>query len=311
MPINLVRRGGNILRKLPVQGAFARPIRVVTPQNQVRRISFVARQSRPTSITHSVPQSSFIVGNLVRGYAEKGRPKGSTAGKPKKKKQPKKAAKRPGRKKGPMTEEQKEKKKAAAFRKHLRELKENSLKLPKGLPVSSWVVAVTTKSAQVDNEGLTRPEAFKKAIELARSISAEENQRYVDIATANRAANKAAYEAWVQSHTPLQILEANKARRRLGRIKDSKKVTLIKDDRLVKKPLSPFIIFYQEQRDTSRSDVANLTQAAAHEWKNLSESAKEKYREVAKADRQRYEREYLEVYGKPAPEQSQQAEDEE
>ena len=61
----------------------------------------------------------------------------------------------------------------------------------------------------------------------------------------------------------------------MGRIKDSKKVTLIKDDRLVKKPLSPFIIFYQEQRDTSRSDVANLTQAAAHEWKNLSESAKE------------------------------------
>lgn len=176
MPINIVRRGGNILRKLPVQGAFARSTRVITPQNQVRRISFVARQTRPTSITRSVPQSSFIVGNLVRGYADsKGRPKGSTAGKPKKKKQPKKA-KRPGRKKGPMTEEQKEKKKAAAYRKHLRELKETSLKLPKGLPVSAWVVAVTTKSQQVDKEGITRPEVFKKAIELARSISAEENQ---------------------------------------------------------------------------------------------------------------------------------------
>lgn len=44
---------------------------------------------------------------------------------------------------------------------------------------------------------------------------------------------------------------------------------------MVKKPLSPFIIFYQEQRDKSRNDVANLTQAAANEWKSLSESAKE------------------------------------
>ncbi|KAL4935206.1 hypothetical protein BDV06DRAFT_133566 [Aspergillus oleicola] len=316
MPLKLVQRGAGIIRNLPINGSFARPVRLVSSQHNARRITFVARRAQPTSV---LPRSSSIIANLVRSYTTKSEStsksgskstKAKTTTKKPAKKPAKKAAKKPvkktegakrGRGKGPKTEKQKERQKIRERAQNLRELKETALTLPKALPSSAWVIAVTKKTAEVDKDLQPRGEVFKRATQLAQQISAEERQRYVDQANSNKAANQAAYESWVQSHTPQQIYEANKARRQLAKLKGGKKVTLIKDDRLVKRPTSAWIYFYTENRDPNVSKVADSSKAVASEWRSLSESQKAKYYDMSGKDLERYEREHLEVYGVAAP----------
>lgn len=91
----------------------------------------------------------------------------------------------------------------------------------------------------------------------------------------NRATNEAAYEAWVKSHTPLQIKEANSARKALSR-DGKKKLPQIKDDRQVKRPTVAFLQFTKERG--SRGDfksMAEIQAEAGKEWKQMSESEKE------------------------------------
>ncbi|KAL4969077.1 HMG-box domain-containing protein [Aspergillus stella-maris] len=314
MPLKLVQRGGGILRNLPLNGSFARPIRVISSQHNVRRIAFVARRTQSAAV---LPRSSSIIANLVRSYATTGESTGKTkttntksttktAGKKPAKKAAKKPAKKTegakrGRGKGPKTEKQKEREKIRQRAQYLRELKETALVAPKALPSSAWVIAVTKKTAEVPKDLQPRGEVFKRATQLAQEISAEERQRYVDQANANKAANQAAYEAWVQSHTPHQIYEANKARRQLSRIKGGKKVTLIKDDRLVKRPTSAWIYYFMEKRDSNAVTVAEESKAVASEWRSLSDLQKAKYYDMSQKDLLRYEREHLEIYGVAAP----------
>ncbi|KAL4796415.1 hypothetical protein BDV19DRAFT_360941 [Aspergillus venezuelensis] len=306
MPLKLVQRGGGILRNLPLNGSLARPVRVFSSQHNVRRIAFVARRTQPAAV---LPCSSSIIANLVRSYATKGESTGKTKT-TKTKSTTKKAAKKPakktegakrGRGKGPKTEKQKEREKIRQRAQYLRELKETALVAPKALPSSAWVIAVTKKTAEVPKDLQPRGEVFKRATQLAQEISAEERQRYVDQANANKAANQAAYERWVQSHTPHQIYEANRARRQLSKIKGGKKVTLIKDDRLVKRPTSAWIYYFMEKRDSNAATVAEESKAVASEWRSLSDSQKAKYYDMSQKDLLRYEREHLEIYGVAAP----------
>ncbi|KAL4930175.1 uncharacterized protein BDV17DRAFT_260073 [Aspergillus undulatus] len=182
MPLNLVRSGGRFLRKLPVNGTFTRPIRAASSQHSIRRIAFVARRSQPTVV---FPCSSSIVGNVIRSFATqgRGRPRKTADDKSTKTKKPAKKAKaktkepsRPGRKKGALTDRQKELKKAADARKHKRDLQEAALSLPKSLPTSAWVLAVTSKTQEVEKGLQPRTELFKRATELAQNISAEERK---------------------------------------------------------------------------------------------------------------------------------------
>ncbi|KAL4952367.1 hypothetical protein BDW69DRAFT_167890 [Aspergillus filifer] len=308
MPLKLVQCGGGILRNLPLNGSFARPVRVISSQHNVRRIALIARRAQPAAV---LPRSSSMIANLVRSYATKDESTGKTKTKTTKTKSTtKKTAKKPakktegakrGRGKGPKTEKQKEREKIRQRAQYLRELKETALVAPKALPSSAWVIAVTKKTAEVPKDLQPRGEVFKRATQLAQEISAEERQRYVDQANANKAANQAAYERWVQSHTPHQIYEANRARRQLSRLKGGKKVTLIKDDRLVKRPTSAWIYYFMEKRDANAATVAGESKAVASEWRSLSESQKAKYYDMSQKDLLRYEREHLEVYGVPAP----------
>jgi hypothetical protein len=96
----------------------------------------------------------------------------------------------------------------------------------------------------------------------------------VDQAAANKAANEAALKAWVESHTPLQILEANNARRRLAQLQGKRRVSIIHDDRLVKPPTSAWIYFFMEKRDKNALVVSDMAQDVAVQWKNLPASEK-------------------------------------
>ncbi|KAL4976754.1 hypothetical protein BDW66DRAFT_47168 [Aspergillus desertorum] len=314
MPFNLTRRGGSIFRNLPLNGSFARPVRVIQPRPHIRHIAFVARPS-PALVTRGLPCSNPTVGNLVQRYATQDGPSkkaGSKSTKSTKSAKTKKTKKRAGKKpavrkaRKVLTEEQKEaraqRKKAEELKETKRKLKATALQTPKLLPTLPWVIAMKDKLSEVDKSDNPSPkEAFSRATELARKASPEEKQRYIDQAAANKAANEAALKAWVESHTPLQILEANNARRRLAQLLGKRRVSMIHDDRLVKPPTSAWIYFFMEKRDKNALVVSDMAQDVAVQWKNLPESEKAPYLEKGNADRARYEREYLEVYGQPVP----------
>lgn len=97
---------------------------------------------------------------------------------------------------------------------------------------------------------------------------------------ANEAAeeNKKAYKKWVESYTPMQIREANNARRQLKAKLVNYNKGQIQDDRAVATPASAYIIFFKERYATGEFKNMSTTEAAklvGAEWKALSASSKE------------------------------------
>jgi hypothetical protein len=94
----------------------------------------------------------------------------------------------------------------------------------------------------------------------------------------NLAANKAAYRAWVHTRTPLEIYQANVARRALGHMGlkvSQSKLAQIKDDRFPKAPSSPFNFFIKmryESGDMTGTPVKEAARPLRSEWNSLSES---------------------------------------
>lgn len=102
-------------------------------------------------------------------------------------------------------------------------------------------------------------------------------QRYVNQAEENRAANEASYAAWLKEYTPLQIKQANSARKHLRRLGHSKFYG-IQDERLVKAPLNTYMFFLKERHDSSDFKHLPVKDAAlriAEEWKSLTDSEKQ------------------------------------
>ncbi|KAL2832095.1 hypothetical protein BDW59DRAFT_115346 [Aspergillus cavernicola] len=310
MPLNIVHRGGGILRTLPVNVAFARPVRVAASQHHIKRISFAACRPLSTSVAPNVPRSNFLVGNFARSYATVGRMKGSLSKKKKPIGRPRGTRnKKTEQKTGELTDAQKAKEEAKTARAEakkkkllVQELKKTALKVPKKLPIAGWTVRITRLMPEAKGPTQTGRETFSKACELARAVGAEESQRDEDVAKANKAANKAAYTAWIQSHTPTQIMEANQARLKLNRMNKTK-LQPLQDDRLVKRPRQPWIHFFTEKRltDGGSGTLTEVSARMAVKWRALSESEKEKYYQLARKDRERYEQEYLKTYGIQPP----------
>jgi hypothetical protein len=81
----------------------------------------------------------------------------------------------------------------------------------------------------------------------------------------------------LKQHTPLQIKEANHARRRLSTLL-KKPYRQIVDDRLVKNVRSSFVFYFQERYATGdflHMKVPDATARAGQEWKSLTESEKQ------------------------------------
>jgi hypothetical protein len=123
---------------------------------------------------------------LVKSYATAGDSKGEKAKRTKSttaEKKTKKPTKKPtnssapkprGRK--PLTEKQKEAKKARESKEHIKGLKRAALQEPARLPDRFWNLAVMSKLPEAQKAHEKQVDAFKAAAELAKSLSAEEEE---------------------------------------------------------------------------------------------------------------------------------------
>ncbi|TLD23083.1 hypothetical protein PspLS_07605 [Pyricularia sp. CBS 133598] len=136
-----------------------------------------------------------------------------------------------------------------------------------------------------------------------KKLSPAEYEELEEAVAKNRIANEVAYKAWVHSHTPAQINEANKARSRLARVFKIKHVkgirasVPIKDDRIPTPPLSGYLTFVQSKlKQVAAVETISYSSASGHmisvaaEWKNLSDSERKVYQDLASAEKVKYEK---------------------
>ncbi|KAJ6023192.1 hypothetical protein N7460_013587 [Penicillium canescens] len=294
-----VRSSGALLRPLHFS-ASTRPNAIIGVQNQLRHLCLAAnvRQAQPR--LQRIP--AVLLLSQSKSFAT------DTSPKPKKTKAKtdnRKPAKNSSTKKKPLTEKQKEAKELRQHKDHIKQLKQTALEVPKGLLENYFFIALHEKINEIKGQYPTQREAVQAAAEMLKPVPNE--AKYRAQAEENKAANKASYEDWLNSHTPLQIKKANIARLSLTRIEGkphSKRWTLIQDERLVRRPSSAYTFYCTEglkSSDNQHMPVRERISVIAGEWKAMSEAEKEPYHKMSIEDRARYEREHQEVYGTPAP----------
>ncbi|KAJ5985206.1 hypothetical protein N7522_012402 [Penicillium canescens] len=279
-----VRSSGALLRPLHFS-ASTRPNAIIGVQNQLRHLCLAAnvRQAQPR--LQRIP--AVLLLSQSKSFAT------DTSPKPKKTK-----AKTDNRNK-------KEAKELRQHKDHIKQLKQTALEVPKGLLENYFFIALHEKINEIKGQYPTQREAVQAAAEMLKPVPNE--AKYRAQAEENKAANKASYEDWLNSHTPLQIKKANIARLSLTRIEGkphSKRWTLIQDERLVRRPSSAYTFYCTEglkSSDNQHMPVRERISVIAGEWKAMSEAEKEPYHKMSIEDRARYEREHQEVYGTPAP----------
>ncbi|TQN75400.1 Mismatch-binding protein cmb1 [Colletotrichum shisoi] len=171
---------------------------------------------------------------------------------------------------------------------------------PKKLPISAWTVYITERAK--DRESAIDLESRAKLNSgLYRNLSSHELQRLEEKAQENRLANIAAYKAWVESHTPIEVAEANRARANMRRITGQRAPRPIRDPRQPKRSSTAFIMFVKARWDTgdfSGVDPVVANRQISEQWHALPESEKEPYKQLAKADYERWERDSFNILGR-------------
>ncbi|EFR03664.1 HMG box protein [Nannizzia gypsea CBS 118893] len=197
---------------------------------------------------------------------------------------------RPGKSDKEKKAEKKEKEAKAQAKEDLKNLKEAALTPPKRLPTSKISIFSAGKGPLVESV-----KAFKE-------ISAFQAEELEQTAEKNAETNRHNLEQWIESHTPLEIRNANAARRKLRRIlpKKSRTYGAIKDDRQVKAPRNAYLLYSLDKHNSGEFNhlpAKERIAETARSWKNASESEKERYKALQEEDRTRYINEYKSTYG--------------
>ncbi|CAG7950849.1 unnamed protein product [Penicillium salamii] len=111
-----------------------------------------------------------------------------------------------------------------------------------------------------------------------RNLSSSEKETLKEKAEKNKLANKAAFESWIETYTPHQIRDANRARRYLNRV-IKQNLKLLKDHREPQYPITPYLRFLVEQHHSgefdSIKDIKERTAHIAEAWKTAPEWKKQ------------------------------------
>ncbi|KAK6842464.1 Protein kinase-like domain [Apiospora arundinis] len=212
-----------------------------------------------------------------------------------------KKASPPPKKKKVLTDGQKAKLELTKARQEKAELKQKALFTePKTLPYSPWTLYLTRMTAGSPATGTmsSRMSALATEFKALSHSETEELQRTVE---ANKFQNAASYKAWVESHTPIEIAEAQAARNLLRRKYNFPKANSthkIRDDRQPKSPRSAYVYFFRARHGSG--DYANLKstealKAIAQEWKGLPTTDRQPFDDLAAADLTRYKKQVVET----------------
>ncbi|CAD0097631.1 unnamed protein product [Aureobasidium mustum] len=182
-------------------------------------------------------------------------------------------------------------------------LKAQALTPPNYRQLNIWSVYIKENTKTV---GGPVSESSKILAQRFKDISSTEREHLNHLANQHNAKSLREFQEWLNRHTPAQIFEANAARARLRRLLvDSKlKYSAIKDERLVKRPLSSYLQYHTERLasgDFRGVSTPVASKDIAREFKALSASERKTYEDRAAKDVERYNREHLEVYGFERP----------
>ncbi|OIW35164.1 hypothetical protein CONLIGDRAFT_689410 [Coniochaeta ligniaria NRRL 30616] len=196
----------------------------------------------------------------------------------------------------------------AKRRAEVRELKKVALlQEPKRLPDRPWLVYTSQNVKSMTKE--TLGDTIRGLAVEYNSLSTSDKARLEITASENKLANDAAYRAWVESHSPVEIDAANRARQRLRRLLPAHKKGDIKDDRLPKQPASPYAAYIASRwksGELAGESFKDASSDSASKWKSMSAAEKKEFQDIAAADSARYAKDVKsvlkrEVHGSPSP----------
>ncbi|KAG8626943.1 hypothetical protein KVT40_005888 [Elsinoe batatas] len=187
----------------------------------------------------------------------------------------------------------------------IRALKEQALSPPPNPNTSTWLSFYQASMRQNPDKikGKGGVTSFIKQVKTEYdALSPSEKESYTRAAKEEKLHKEREYAAWVGGKSAEEIRLANEARKKLRALK-VRGYGEIKDERKLKRPLSPYVRFFTE-RATSGQHEGTVTEQAkesARLWKELSQTQKQDYIDAFNRDMEQYGREYEKLYGHPPP----------
>lgn len=162
-----------VVRHLRLGNALARPTRVISMQNQLRRVCLPTKSqlTRPhvSSLSAFVCQQSHSFATTTES------PKAKRGRKPASGKRKKSSAKpKPKKKKKVLTEDQKARKEQRERREKIKALKATALEPPKKLATSAWPLAFASKFHEVRTESQSPNDTLKEVAAVIKAMSPDE-----------------------------------------------------------------------------------------------------------------------------------------
>lgn len=216
--------------------------------------------------------------------------------------------------------------KEAKKKEEIKLLKAQALAPPSYRQVNAWAIYIKENTAGKSGIG-SITELIKTLGQDFKNISSREREHLNHLVNEQNAKSLREFQEWLNTHTPVQIKDANKARTRLRRLAaDGKKSQFapIKDARLLKRPTSSYLQYHTERLASGDFRNVSTTQAArdiSTEFKALSASEKkvslelsyacfncltdniksQKYEDIAAKSLEKYLKDHVELYGYESP----------
>ncbi|KAJ2907025.1 uncharacterized protein MKZ38_008593 [Zalerion maritima] len=182
----------------------------------------------------------------------------------------------------------------------VKDLKQTALlkEEPRNGGSSAWVLFTNQKRPELQAKGYDQKGVLTQASQEFKTLPESEMEKLRALAKANHEKYIATHEAWIKSHTPTQIAEANKARGSLKRLGLKTRHTL-RDERVPKRPLTPWVCFAsQKMKDRpAGSTITETLKAAGPQWASMSASQKRPYEDLSSRDKKRYEQQSQVAFG--------------
>ncbi|KAK0730666.1 hypothetical protein B0H67DRAFT_45680 [Lasiosphaeris hirsuta] len=188
----------------------------------------------------------------------------------------------------------------------VRDLKKAALlyEAPSVKPSTPWMVYTSEHKDKFQNlpPGATNDvvtshftSVIRQLSQSFKTITSSELERLQAVAIQNKVANTASMKAWVLAHTPAEIAAANKARSAL-RLQDGRlKPHTLKDDRLLRRPASPYALFVKsrwQSGEIERKGFLAGSKEIAIQWKALTDAERKLYTDLAETKKAEFTAEH-------------------